>query len=44
VIAATAGVLAGGQAEPLSHGLFLIEETLCEVEQRVEQLRRAPEA
>ena len=38
-IAATAGVIAGGQAEPLSHALFLIEESLLDVERRVERLR-----
>ena len=47
-IAATAGVLAvaavrlddhGGS---LSHALYLIEETLLEVEARVERLRQAP--
>ncbi len=41
-IAATAGALAGAQAEPLSHALFLIEETLLDVEQRIERLRRVP--
>jgi len=41
-IAATAGVLAeaqAGESEPLSHALYLIEETLLEVEQRVERMR-----
>jgi hypothetical protein len=41
-IAATAGVIAGAQAqgsEALSHALYLIEETLLEVEARVERLR-----
>ena len=47
-IAATAGVLAvaaarlDGHGEPLSHALYLIEETLLDVEQRVELLRRCP--
>jgi hypothetical protein len=45
-IAATAGVLAeaaalpDGHGERLSHALYLIEETLLDVEQRVERLRR----
>jgi hypothetical protein len=45
-IAATAGVLAVAagrvedDGESLSHALFLIEETLWEVEARVERLRR----
>ena len=38
-IAAAAGVIAGSQDEPLSHALFLIEESLLEVEQRVYRLR-----
>ena len=44
-IAATAGVLAEAaalaesQGEPLSHALYLIEECLLEVEDRVEALR-----
>ena len=38
-IAATAGVLAAGQEPPLSHALYLIEETLLDVEERVEELR-----
>ena len=44
-IAATAGVLAEVAArlddhgEPLSHALYLIEETLLDVEERVEELR-----
>ena len=47
-IAATAGVLAQAAAAPdpdggqLSHALYLIEETLLEVEQGVERLRRVP--
>jgi hypothetical protein len=47
-IAATAGVLAVAAAklddhgEPLSHALYLIEETLLDVEKRVERLRRLP--
>jgi hypothetical protein len=46
-IAATAGALAeaatlpDGHGERLSHALYLIEETLLEVEQQVERLRRA---
>ena len=42
-IAAVVGMLARGQeqnADPLSHALYLIEETLLDVEQRVERLRR----
>ena len=45
-IAATAGVLAEVAArlddhgQPLSHALHLIEQTLLEVEERVEGLRR----
>ena len=45
-IAATAGALAVAAAPlndhgpSLSHALYLIEETLLEVEQRVERLRR----
>jgi len=45
-IAATAGVLAEVAArlddhgESLSHALYLIEETLLEVEERIERLRR----
>ena len=43
-IAATAGVIAERlEDEPLSHALYLIEETLLEVEQRVERLRRMPQ-
>lgn len=38
-IAATAGVIAEHQDEPLSHALYLIEECLLEVEDRVEALR-----
>ena len=38
-IAATAGVLAAGLEPPLSHALYLIEETLLDVEERVEELR-----
>ena len=38
-IAATAGVIAEHQDEPLSHTLYLIEECLLEVEDRVEALR-----
>ena len=41
-IAATAGVIAAEQAEPLSHALYLIEESLLDVERRVERLRRVP--
>ena len=47
-IAATAGVLAVAAARlddhgpSLSHALYLIEETLLEVEERVERLRRVP--
>jgi hypothetical protein len=47
-VAATAGALADAAAVPdpdgeqLSHALYLIEETLLEVEQRVERLRRVP--
>ena len=47
-IAATAGVLAEAavrlddRGQSLSHALYLIEETLLEVEERVEQLRRQP--
>jgi hypothetical protein len=37
-IAAVAGVIAGSQDEPLSHGLYLIEESLLEVEGRVYRL------
>jgi hypothetical protein len=46
-IAATAGALAVAAAPlndhgpSLSHALYLIEENLLEVEQRVERLRRA---
>ena len=46
-IAATAGALAESAAVPdpdgeqLSHALYLIEETLLEVEKRVERLRGA---
>ena len=46
-IAATAGTLAEVAArldergESMSHALYLIEETLLEVERRVERLRRA---
>ena len=49
-IAATAGVLAEAaaltenQGEPLSHALYLIEECLLDVEERVEGLRRTPPA
>lgn len=43
-IAATAGVIAETQNPPLSHALYLIEETLLEVEARVESLRRLPAA
>ena len=39
-IAATAGVIAAGLGEPLSHALYLLEESLLDVEQRVERLRR----
>jgi hypothetical protein len=48
-IAATAGALAEAAAAPdpdgeqLSHALFLIEETLLEVERRVERLRKTPD-
>ena len=38
-IAATAGALAAGLEPPLSHALYLIEETLLDVEERVEELR-----
>ena len=38
-IAAAAGVIAEHQDEPLSHALYLIEECLLEVEDRVEALR-----
>ena len=38
-IAATTGVIAEHQDEPLSHTLYLIEECLLEVEDRVEALR-----
>ena len=38
-IAAVVGVLADGQAEPLSHALHLVEECLLDVETRVESLR-----
>ena len=41
-IAATAGVMAAGQDAPLSHALYLIEESLLDVEERVERLRRLP--
>jgi hypothetical protein len=47
-IAATAGALAVAATVPdpdgeqLSHALYLIEETLLDVEQRVERLRRVP--
>jgi hypothetical protein len=47
-IAATAGVLAEDAARlddhgpPLSHALNLIEQTLLEVEERVEHLRSIP--
>jgi hypothetical protein len=47
-IAATAGALAvaaaslNDHAPSLSHALYLIEETLLEVEQRVERLRGLP--
>ena len=41
-IAATAGVMAAGQQAPLSHALYLIEESLLDVEERVERLRRVP--
>jgi hypothetical protein len=37
-ISAAAGVMAASQAEPLSHALFLIEESLLEVEERVNRL------
>jgi hypothetical protein len=39
-IAATAGVIAEGEEEPLSHALYLIEESLLDVKERVEQLRQ----
>ena len=39
-IAATAGIIAEGQEEPLSHALYLIEESLLDVEERVERLRQ----
>ena len=38
-IAATAGVLAAGQEPPLSHALYFIEESLLDIEERVEELR-----
>ena len=38
-IAAMAGVIAEHQDEALSHALYLIEECLLEVEDRVEALR-----
>ena len=38
-LAAVAGVLAEGQAPPLSHALHLIEECLLDVEARMEALR-----
>jgi hypothetical protein len=38
-IAAAAGVIAEHQDEALSHALYLIEECLLEVEDRVEALR-----
>lgn len=47
-IAATAGVLAevafrlDDHGEPLSHALYLIEETLLEVERRIDRLRPLP--
>lgn len=47
-IAATAGVLAEVAAglddhgRPLAHALYLIEETLLEVEKRIERLRPIP--
>ena len=47
-IPATAGMLAevavrlDKHGESLSHGQYLIDETLLEVEQRVERLRRVP--
>jgi hypothetical protein len=47
-IAATAGVLGEVAArlddhgQPLSHALYLIEQTLLDVEERVERLRRQP--
>lgn len=40
-IAAVAGVMAGSQDEPLSHALYLIEESLLEVEERVQRLSGA---
>jgi hypothetical protein len=48
-VAATAGVLAqvaerlDDHGQPLSHALYLIEETLLEVEERIERLRRMPQ-
>ena len=39
-IAAVAGVIAEHQDAPLSHALYLIEETLLEVEKRVDLLLR----
>jgi hypothetical protein len=36
---AEAAALTNGHSEQLSHALYLIEATLLEVEERVEQLR-----
>ena len=41
-IAAVASVMAESQDGPLSHALYLIEEILLDVEERVERLRRLP--
>jgi hypothetical protein len=37
-IALTAGLLAAGQEPPVSHALYLVEESLLEVEARLERL------
>ena len=38
-IASAAGIIADTQEERLSHAIYLIEECLLEIEQRVERLR-----